>query len=414
MADSLHVAPVEYESHEWRVTAPALYSERENQRQTGTYQSAILASFSDWEASLSNELLTDAENASLAVRSYDEAVAHRGAVAPMAAILLRTESTSSSQIEKITASAKQLAMAELADRGDLGDRGRARSVNAQTVVGNVRAMEAAGRLAGDLTVSNILDMHRALLSLQPGMENEAGKLRQQLVWIGGADAAGPRNAAFVPPQHGAVPAALDDLVRFMARRDIPIVVHLAVAHAQFETIHPFVDGNGRTGRALVQAMAQARGLIRHAALPLSAGVLTDVTSYFDALADFRKGDAGPMVRVFATAARFAASTGMDLVEKLDAELEKSAELLSAVRPQSNVWRLLPLLLGQPVVNATYVKSELSLNDAAAQRALAALVERGVLRERTGRNRNRSWEHPGILQILDDYARMITRHASHRP
>ncbi|MGO1181403.1 MAG: Fic family protein [Micrococcaceae bacterium] len=412
--DRLSIPPVDDEAHEWRVQAPELYSERENQRQTGTYHSAILPFISDWEASLSNELLTDAENASLAVRSYDDAVAHRGVVAPMAAILLRTESTSSSQIEQITASAKQLALAELAERGDLGDQGRARSINAQTVVGNVRAMEAAVRLAGNLTIPNILEMHRALLSQQAGMEDEAGRLRQQLVWIGGSDSAGPRATEFVPPQHHAVPAALDDLVRFMARRDIPTMVHLAVAHAQFETIHPFVDGNGRTGRALVQAMAQARGLIRHAALPLSAGVLTDVTRYFDALAAFRAGDAAPMVRVFTTAARFAASTGTDLVMQLEAELATSRELLGALRPQSNAWRLLPLLLSQPVVSAAYVKSELSLNDAAAQRALAALVEHGVLRERTGNYRNRSWEHPGILKILDDYARMITRQALRRP
>lgn len=191
------------------------------------------------------------------------------------------------------------------------------------------------------------------------------------------------------------------------------MVQIAVAHAQFETIHPFVDGNGRTGRALVQALAKKLGLIRATAIPLSAGILTDIDSYFAALTEFRHGDAGPIVRLFAQAARFAAVTGSDLVDSLAEQLDDARSKLSDVRPQSAAWRVLPLLVAQPVLDASYVKDALSINDAVAQRALAVLTERGIVVERSGKGRHRVWQSQGILGVLDDYAQMIRRASARR-
>ena len=403
------VPPVSYATHSWRPKHPDVYSRAEVRRQTGDYESVVTPPIAGWTLTISGELIADVEEASLALREFDlYALSHLGAtnpvLGPMSAILLRTESASSSQIEQLTSSARQLALAEIEEGG---------KQNADTVIGNVRAMEAALRLSEKLDIDSILAMHKELLGRQVGMEKEAGRFRDELVWIGNRDNAGPIGASFIAPQHGLVRGAVDDVVEFMKRADVPALVQVAVAHAQFETIHPFVDGNGRTGRALAQSLLRNKGLATHTTVPISAGLLTDTEGYFDALSAFRGGDAGPVVRLFADASRFAASTGRDLVDSLYTQVEESSRKLGGLRPQAAAWRVLPLLIGQPVVNAKYLKATLEVNDAVAQRALDALTERGVLVERTGHARNRIWQHGGILAVLDEYAETIRRSQVHR-
>ncbi|MFD6135991.1 Fic family protein [Isoptericola sp. NPDC060257] len=144
---------------------------------------------------------------------------------PMSSILLRTESASSSQIEDLTVGPRQLALAEIE---------QSTSTDARTVVANARAMEAALALADRLDTDAILEMHRALLSGQHGWEDHAGRWRDQLVWIG-TSANCPRGASHVAPQAPLVPAAMEDLVEFVRRDDVPVLLQAAVAHVQFET-----------------------------------------------------------------------------------------------------------------------------------------------------------------------------------
>jgi len=318
----------------------------------------------------------------------------------MSAILLRTESSSSSQIENLTTSAWQLALAEI---------GQSDKTNAHTVIGNVRAMEAALRLSDNIEVAAILTMHGELMRHQPGFTQHAGRFRQEAVWIG-RDNAGPIGADFVAPQHERVPDAVQDIVEFAKRDDLPVLVQVAAAHAQFETIRPFVDGNGRTGRALAQAMLRSKELVTHVTVPISAGLLTDTSTYFDALNAFRDGNAGPIVHRFADASRFAAATGRILVDDLAAQLADARDKLAGIRTHAAAWKVLPRLVGQPVVNAKYLTSELAMNDVTAQRTLELLTSRQVLTERTGLRRNRVWQHTGILDVLDNYASMIRRNA----
>lgn len=317
---------------------------------------------------------------------------------PMSTILLRTESASSSQIEQLTTSARQLALAELDEVS---------GANAETVLGNVRAMEAAVRLAGELTVESVLAMHRELLLRQPLLTDEAGRFRTEQVWIGPGEA-GPRTAEFVPPHHSRVADGIADVLAFAHRDDLPVLVQVALAHAQFETIHPFVDGNGRTGRALAQSMVRNKELVVSATVPISAGLLVDTERYFGALGDFRAGDAGPIVRRFATAARIAAATGTKLVDDLVAVLAESQALLDGTRSHATARRLLPYFIAQPIVTSKHLRGALGIGEMAALRALRTLSDRGVLRERTGRARGRVWEHPGVIAVLDEYAATIRR------
>lgn len=393
-----------FASHEWRPRNPDIYSRAEVRRQTGPYESIVTAEIAGWEPVVGAEDAANVEDATVALVGFDTyALTVLGgdspALGPMSAILLRTESASSSQIEQLTSSARQLALAEI-DEGE--------KANAATVVGNVRAMEAALRLSERLDSESILAMHHELLRKQPGVEHEAGRFRSELVWIGNRDNAGPRGAEFIAPQHELVPGAVGDVVAFMQRVDVPVLVQVAVAHAQFETIHPFVDGNGRTGRALAQSLLRNKGISTRTTVPISAGLLTDTEAYFEALTAYRAGDAGPIVRRFADASRFAAVSGRRLVDDLAAQLEDARERMAGVRRQSAAWRVLPRLIGQPVVNTRYLKSALGLSDMTALRALDTLAERGVVVERTGQARNRVWQHPGILDVLDDYAEQIRR------
>jgi len=196
------------------------------------------------------------------------------------------------------------------------------------------------------------------------------------------------------------------------RQDVVVLVQVAVAHAQFETIHPFPDGNGRTGRALAQSILRNKGLVGSTAVPISAGLLVDVRRYFDALSAFRDGDAGPIIRDFANASRIAATTGTQLVDDLVEQLEESRAKMAGIRADAAAWKILPTLVGQPAVNVKYLKNMLGLGEMAALRALDSLTEREVLIETTGKSRGRVWQHRGIFEALDSYASVIRRMSAH--
>jgi len=399
----LAVPPLEHEEHRWVVEDGAGVSRAARAAGTGTYFSAVVPPIASYRPVLPGDLAADVEEAVAALATFD---AHARAVfgadsimlGPMGSVLLRTESTSSSQIENLTVGARQLAMAEI-DQSSSG--------NAKVVVANVRAMETALELADRLDEQAVLAMHARLLAGQRGWERHAGRYRDVLVWVG-ASSVSPRGASYVGPQPGLVPGAMRDLVAFVQRDDLPVLVQAAVAHAHFETIHPFADGNGRTGRALVHAILRSKGLVTSTTAPVSAGLLRETERYFDALDTYRAGDARPIVERFADAARYAASSGARLVDDLAAQLDGSRTAMAGLRPGSGAWKVLPHLVSQPVVNARHLVDALGMNDMGAQRALAALTRVGVLEERTGLRRNRVWQHPGILTVLDGYAEGLRR------
>ena len=400
---NIPIGAVSRETRDWTPRAPEMHSRAEVLRQTGPYEATVTAPILGWNPRIPSDVSANVEDAIRELVTFDGHAKSRlgtdnPALGPMTAILLRTESASSSQIEQLTTSAKQLALAEI-DEGD--------KANALTVIGNVRAMEAALQLSDDISEDSILAMHKALMLHQRGFEKDAGRYRSEQVWIGPGEA-GPRLAAFVAPHHDRIPGAVADLVGFVKRQDISVLVQVAVAHAQFETIHPFPDGNGRTGRALAQSILRNKGLVGSTAVPISAGLLVDTERYFAALTTFRSGDAEPIVREFASASRIAAATGTQLVDDLVAQLEESREKLKGLRSDAAARKILPALVGQPAVNTKYLMSTLGLGEMGALRALDTLTDRGVLTETTGKSRNRVWQHRGILDVLDDYAEKIRR------
>ncbi|MBM7500853.1 Fic family protein [Brachybacterium muris] len=393
----------------WYVPDDGLSSRSARARGSGPYEASLPARLAGLELALPGDLAADVGDAEAALAAFD---AHstsalgtdNPALGPMSAVLLRTESASSSQIEDLTVGAKQLALAELH---------QSRSANARAVVANVRTMEAALRLASDLDLDALLSMHRELMtdaavgSGRSGPTGDAGSLRTRLVWVGRSGSS-PRGAVHVAPEAEDVPPAMADLIHFIARDDLPVLLHAALAHAQFETIHPFTDGNGRTGRALVHAMLRGKGLLRSTTAPVSAGLLTDLDGYVSALTAFRTGDARPIIEQFAHAARYAATTGSRLVDDLAAVLAHSRNLMTGMRRQATGWKVLPLLIAQPIVDSAFVRDRLGVSAMTAQRALDQLTDAGVLRETTGFSRNRVWQQGEILAVLDGYAATVRR------
>jgi Fic family protein len=176
----------------------------------------------------------------------------------------------------------------------------------------------------------------------------------------------------------------------------------AIAHAQFETIHPFTDGNGRTGRALLHAMLKHRGVAAHATVPISAGLLANVGAYHDALSAYRSGDPEPIITVTAEASFRAIDNGTRLANDVLAITEGWASKITA-RRDSAVWPVLELLTRQPVVNAVVLESKLGLDYMRQKRALDTLEEAGVVVGVDKYKKGRFWRAPEMLAALDAFA-----------
>ena len=386
---------VGYEARPWERSSGRVASRRQFRAAAGDYRAAVLPLIVDQQVSLDSDVLALADDASKELTRFD---AEAGMiVAPFAAILLRTESASSSEVEHVTASAKQVALAEI---------GSARSGNAALVVANVRAMNAAIGLADRLDEEAIIAMHEALLGASA--PQFVGGWRDQQVWIGGGSIS-PHNAAFVPPHHEHVAALMSDLIAFAHRTDIPALAHAAIAHAQFETIHPFPDGNGRTGRALLQGMLRAAGVTQNVAVPVSAGLLGDTDGYFGALTTYREGHPDRVVATVAEAAFSAINNGRALVQEIQATSARWNEAVTA-RSDSSVHRLREYLLRQPVVNTTTVAEALAVSEVTAQTSIDKLVEAGVLTKIAGGARYRIWQATEVLAALDAFAARARRNS----
>jgi Fic family protein len=383
--------PLSYETLQWTPSFDGSYSR--SSRRGGPYQAAIPPPIADLYLALPSDVAAAAEDASLAITRFDAELG--GEIAPFSAVLLRSESAASSRIENLTASARSIAEAELP-----GGKGK---VNAEQIVANTAAMTSAVELSDRVDADSILTMHAALMAGQS--HHTPGRWRTEQVWIGGGTS--PLNAMFVPPRHERVPAAIDDLIAFAARDDVALLAQIAVAHAQFETIHPFTDGNGRTGRALVQSMLRNKGLTRQVTVPVSAGLLSDTDGYFAALTAYRDGDLAQIVEQFAHASERAVENGRQLVTQLR-EIRACWNDRITARSDSAVWRVADLLTRRPVVNGVLLREELGISTDHPRRYIGPLTEAGIVVEFTDRARNRAWRAPEILDALDDFAERAGR------
>lgn len=305
--------------------------------------------------------------------------------------LLRSEAVASSRIESLRVSNRGVSLA-------LYDPSTAKA-SAREAAGNVRAMAAALEHAATdrpLAPASIIELHQVLLA--EDRRGITGRLRTEPVWVDGAT---PSDATYVPPPHEYVPALLDDLAAFAARSDLDVIAKAALAHAQFEAIHPFADGNGRVGRCVVHTLLRANGVTSRTTVPVSAVLLADRDGYFAALGAYqRHGDIDRWVAHFAAATSRAATAAIELAHELDELATEWLQRAGAPRRGSVGRRLALHLPAQPVVDVRTVAAALSVDKRTAQRGIERLATAEVLREATGYRRNRVWAADELFDVLD--------------
>lgn len=363
-----------------------------------TYEAAVLPPIVGLEVAehLSAQEIAEVAAAQEAIVAFDELISRSFAGLALETadtILVRSEAASSSQIEHLTVSAKQLALAEY---------GASRSSNAKLVHANALAM--ADALADDTALTT-----RLANRMQAELLGETGLhlgLRREPVWIG-TSGSSPVGADYVAPDHGRVSDSLEDLWRYLEQPARLPLAQIAVGHAQFENIHPYVDGNGRVGRALVHRYLRRAGLTGTVTVPISAGLLTDARGYVAALRALREGDPAPIVGEFTRATRDATAIGRELIDDLGGVRSSWQGRLTA-RSDSVAWRIADSLVGKPAINARIAAERFEVTPAAARTAIAALSEAGILRQASTGSRNRVWVAEEVTAAYDRIAVLIGR------
>ncbi len=355
--------------------------------------------------------VADAEAAILRLNSQASSLVNTEVIAR---ILLRTEAVASSKIEGLHANARRLLRVEAARDFDTAGR---RDVTAEEVLGNVDAMaEALSAAESDeaVTVDTILRTHAVLLANTP-LREHGGKVRVEQNWIGGSDY-NPCSAAFVPAPPAMVPDLLADLAAFCNDDSLPAVAQAAIAHAQFETIHPFVDGNGRAGRALIHLILRRRGIAAHVVPPVSLVLATLSTDYVAGLTAFRHlgdpaspeatGGLNRWVAQFAGCCTRAVRDSAAYEARIREIQKRWREQVGPVRRNSTVDLLLNMLPGTPIITATGAARMLGRSFKPASRAIDELTQAGVLRQLNVGRRNRAFEARAVIDAFTDLERQL--------
>lgn len=343
---------------------------------------------------LPGELATVVSDAEVAISHLNHSTPQ---LAPLARLLLRTESIASSKVEGMQVDAKLLASAEV--RADIG---RKASVEALQILANVDAMQFAIEETASvkrITPHEIVAIHRVLM--EGTNQRIAGRLRDQQNWIGGNDF-NPCGADFVPPPPDAVEPLLDDLCRFCERDDVPTLVQAALVHAQFETIHPFDDGNGRTGRALVQVVLKRRGLAPAYVPPISVVLAREKERYINGLTAYREDRVVDWIETFCLAAAGASKLAEKYLRDVtDLQERWRTQLKKEVNPRSDAaaWSLIDVLPAHPVMTLPVGVAATRKSKPAINSAIPDLVTAGVLRPLSESQRNRAWEASELLDLI---------------
>lgn len=323
-------------------------------------------------------------------------------LAPLADFLLRSESVASSKIEHVDAGWRAFGKAFAGGKATAEAESQLAAVRSL-----IQLVDAA--TAGPVTLQAILDTHRLLMAPDPYAESP-GALRTVQNWIGDSDYS-PVGALYIPPPPELVPSLMADLLTFANRTDLPIVAQAAIAHAQFESIHPFTDGNGRIGRALISAILRRRGLTQRITVPLASVMLADTNSYFAQLTDYRRGDADQFVGYLAAAAVYASDAAEESAAHL-AQLPNQWRAIARPRSGSADETLLDNLLDVPIFNADTAQKITGTTDASTYKALGRLTDLAILEILSSGNRNRVWAATDVLAELDALSDAIGRRVRH--
>jgi Fic family protein len=395
----------------WQSSLGADLSRRD--RQGCEYEAYVPDRLMGREFRLDGSVAADVADAERAIATLDASAAALANTEALARLLLRAESVASSFIEGLVVGGRRLLRAEAARAA--GETNL--DVTADEVLGNIDAMTWAAEslsTAGPVTVGGLLHVHERLLA-RTRLRERAGQIRSVQNWIGGSSF-NPCTAAFVPPPPDHVAALLDDLCAFVNADSLPAVVQAAIAHSQFETIHPFVDGNGRTGRALIHVVLRRRGLAPRVLPPISLVLATWSRSYIEGLTATRyRGHAdssaahdgiNSWVGLFAAACRRAVDDAVAFEDRVATIQRAWRAAVGTVRRRSAAELLIDELPGAPVVSVSGAADLIGRSFQATNGAMTRLEAAGVVRQINVGRRNRAFEAPAIVDAFTALERQL--------
>ena len=383
-------------------------------RQGCSYDAYLPDPLAGWDLNLPGDLAADIADAETAIRDLNQAGTNHVSLEGLARFLLRAESVASSKIEGLDAGPRRLVEAEalLVESGEAADR------VAVEVLGNIASMESAVEVAGEareITLQDLLGIHEILMEHSP-TPRLGGVIREEQNWIGGGSY-NPCSASYVPPPAGHVQGLLEDLTLYVNGDDHPALVQAAIAHAQFETIHPFADGNGRTGRALIHIILRRRGLSPAFVPPISLVLATWSDDYISGLTAFRhlhpadspeRSTAAQIwLRTFTGATLRACNDAESYASRIDDLVDQWQEALGIVRKGSALDLLLNILPGVPLVTVDSAARLIDRSDVAAGSAINRLAKAGILTQRNiDKQRYRIFEAPEVLELFASLERAL--------
>lgn len=382
-----------YETRTW--TGDPVAQTRKG-RQPLTYEAFVPDPIAEAELPLPGSaaaLVSDADRAVSELNGSEPAATSLEALARQ---LLRSEALASSRIEGLELSQKRLVRAGFDPEGTRDD-------TARSVLGNTTAMERAialGESAKPITAEDIVELHATLFKATRD-SHIAGWVRDRQNWIGGS-AVSPAGAEFIPPPPEYVPDLMEDLAAFLNREDLPATLQAAVAHAQFETIHPFTDGNGRVGRCLIHVVMRRQGLATRYVPPISLVLATNVRQYVAGLTDYRKGDLGSWCSLFGDVTVTAVRAAEQLSQTISDLQESWREQAGRPRRDSAASRIIEGLPANPLIDGKAAQEITGASVEAARVALQRLADSGVIQQVTVGRRNRVWEAAKLYEVVDKF------------
>ncbi|WP_139651450.1 Fic family protein [Raoultibacter phocaeensis] len=348
--------------------------------------------------------IADAEHEILRLNGTASALRNTEALARM---ILRAEALSSSRIEGLVIGPRRILKAELGGAGA--------DATAQEVLNNINAMSVAleHALESEITVDALCDIHRALTK-ETMIDRFSGVIRTEQNWLGG-NAYNPCGASYVPPLPQRVLPLLEDLASFCNDNALSPLAQAAVAHAQFETIHPFVDGNGRVGRALVHVVLRRRGLSPNVVPPISLALATRAQEYVKELARFRHegsfsdSDAveglNSWLSFFASCTLHACKNALEFERRI--ETIKSGWIGALGKAATSTDLLMAdAMAGQPLFNATTMMQATGKTMPAVNSSIERFQKAGFVKQVNAGKRNRAFEAIGIIEAFTSFERNL--------
>jgi len=374
---------ITYEKRMYRIHDQLTYISRRNQKlKENPYLSSVLSDLSNINIELDNNLQNMLLEAIEELSKLDGFIKDKLNGFPM--IVLRSESLSSTQIEHYNASNRNIAQAQIMP-----------TTNKETniIKNNLESLVLF------LEEDNKIDRDTIVKINSKVMNDEGVDIRTEVNWIGKSNSI-PHTADFVPPHPEHLEKNINEFIKFCKRDDIHPLLQAAFAYAYFETIHPFIDGNGRTGRILIQVLLKEKGYLDELHVPFSMGLIKNNQRHIEALNEFRKGNYNSIIELFLENSLAVVPLIYNTLNEL-INIKNSWLSKVSARSDALVWDIIDELIYQPVISVNYIKDKYKANDQAVRNNFNILEEANIISKIGNSKRNVMYEAKEVITIIDE-------------